>query len=303
MLEVHSALTGEPIAVLEDEEGAGDSVRVLKRRLAQKIGLTRFRLRLFEDNRPIDDNETISLKVVQLVILEFLPRDFEQEREVMMACQENDDKLLEEQLSQPRNPNFEDADGKTPFLYVASCHGSLKCVHLLIEAGAQIDQGLTHNGETIETPLHAAAGEGHIEVVRFLVESGANKDQRRPDDGATPLFVASEEGHIQVVRFLVESGANKDQGMTDDGETPLWVAAWKGHLEVVRFLVESGASKDQGKTNGETPLYQAARKGHVEVVRFLVESGACKDQGLPDDGETPLHVAVRKEHLKLSDFW
>ena len=36
-----------------------------------------------------------------------------------LACQENDDKLLEEQLSQPRNPNFEDADGKTP-LYVAT---------------------------------------------------------------------------------------------------------------------------------------------------------------------------------------
>ena len=119
MLEVHSALTGEPIAVLEDEEGADDSVKVLKQRLAQKIGLTRFRLRLIQDNRPIDDNETMSLKVVQLVILEFLPRDFEHEREVMMACQENDDKLLEEQLSQPRNPNFEDADGKTP-LYVAT---------------------------------------------------------------------------------------------------------------------------------------------------------------------------------------
>ena len=189
MLEVHSALTGEPIAVLEDEEGADDSVKVLKQRLAQKIGLTRFRLRLIQDNRPIDDNETMSLKVVQLVILEFLPRDFEQEREVMMACQANDDKLLEEQLSQPRNPNFQAADGKTP-LYVASRHGSLECVHLLIEAGAQIDQGMTDIGET---PLHAAAEEGHIEVVRFLVESGANKDQGATDDGATPLLVAAEE--------------------------------------------------------------------------------------------------------------
>ena len=114
MLEVHSALTGEPIAVLETEEGADDSVKVLKQRLAQKLGLTRFRLRLLQDNRPIDDNETMSPQVVQLVILEFLPPDFEQDRDVMMACQENDDKLLEKQLSQPRNPNFEDADGNTP---------------------------------------------------------------------------------------------------------------------------------------------------------------------------------------------
>ena len=88
MLEVHSALTGEPIAVLEDEEGAGDSVKVLKQRLAQKIGLTRFRLRLIQENRPIDDNETISLKVVQLVILEFLPPDFEHERDIILACRQ-----------------------------------------------------------------------------------------------------------------------------------------------------------------------------------------------------------------------
>ena len=113
-LEVLSALTGEPIAVLETEEGADCSVKVLKQRLAQKLGLTRFRLRLIQDNRPIDDNETMSLKVVQLVILEFMPPDFEQDKDVMMACQENDDKLLEEQLSQPRDPNFEDADDNTP---------------------------------------------------------------------------------------------------------------------------------------------------------------------------------------------
>ena len=285
MLEVHSALTGEPIAVLEDEEGADDSVKVLKQRLAQKIGLTWFRLRLIQDNRPIDDHETMNLKVVQLVILEFLPPDFEQERDVILACQENDDKLLEEQLSQPRNPNFEDADGKTP-LYVATNHGSLKCVHLLIEAGAQIDQGLTDLGET---PLHAAAEEGHIEVVRFLVESGANKDQGMTDDGETPLWVAAWKGHLEVVRFLVESGANKDQGMTD-GNTPLYQAARKGHVEVVQFLAESGADKEQGPTDdGETPLHVAVRKGHFEVVRFLVKSGANKDQG-KTDGATPLYM-------------
>ena len=235
MLEVHSALTGEPIAVLEDEEGVDDSVKVLKRRLAQKIGLTRFRLRLIQDNGPIDDNETMSLKVVQLVILEFLPRDFEQDRDVMMACQENDDKLLEEQLSQPRNPNFEDADGKTP-LYVATCHGSLECVRLLIEAGAQMNQGKTNE----EPPLFLAALRGHLEVVRFLVESGANKDQGTTD-GATPLHVAAWKGHVEVVRFLVESGANKDQSQRYDGATPLFIAAQEGHIEVVRFLIESGS--------------------------------------------------------------
>ena len=54
-----------------------------------------------------------------------------------------------------------------------------------------------------------AAHKGHLEVVRILVESGANKDQGNTDDGMTPLSIAAQEGHVEVVRFLVESGANK----------------------------------------------------------------------------------------------
>ena len=214
-------------------------------------------------------------QVAQLVILEFLPPDREQDRGIMVACEENDDKLLEQHLNQPRNPNFEDADQRHrcvrhPF------NGSLKCVSLLVEAGANKDQGTTDDGAT---PLLIAARNGHLEVVRFLVESGANKDQGTTNDGATPLFIAAHQGYLEVVRFLVESGANEDQGMTDYGGTPLYIAAVEGHLEVVRFQVESGANKDQGTTDdGTTPLFIAAQEGYLELVRFLVGSGANTDQ-------------------------
>ena len=219
MLEVLSAVTGESIAVFEEVDFAEGSVKALKQLLAQKIGVPRFRLRLLQDNCPLDDNQTLinnetcTLQVVQLVILEFQLPDREQDQGIMVACEENDNELLERHLNQPRNPNFEDANAMTP-LCVASLNGSLKCVYLLIEAGANQDKGTTDDGAT---PLYVAAEEGHLEVVRFLVESGANKDQGRTEPGATPLFIAAQEGHLEVVRFLVESGANKDQGRTDNG--------------------------------------------------------------------------------------
>ena len=219
MIEVLSAVTGDAIAVFEDEEIGDASVKALKQHLARKIGLPRFRLRLLHDNsRSLDDGQTLTLQVVQLVILEFLPPDTEQDRGIMVACQQNDDKLLEQHLNQPRNPNFEDANAMTP-LWAAARNGSLKCVSLLMEAGANKDQGTTDDGET---PLYIAALQGHHEVVRFLVKFGANKDQGTTDDGATPLFIAAQNGHLEIVRFLVESGANKDQGTTDDGATPLF---------------------------------------------------------------------------------
>ena len=115
MLEVLSAVTGESIAVFEEVDFAESSVKALKQRLAQKIGIPRFRLRLLQDNCPLDDNQTLTgdqiltLQVVQLVILEFQLPDREQDQGMMMACQQNDDKLLEQHLNQPRNPNSENA--------------------------------------------------------------------------------------------------------------------------------------------------------------------------------------------------
>eukprot|EP00434_Breviolum_minutum_P001184 symbB.v1.2.001036.t1/scaffold56.1/size371842/7 len=242
MLEVLSAGTGESVAVFEHAELADASVKALRQRLTQELGIPRFRLRLLQDNCLLDDNqtliddETLTHQVVQLVKLEFLPPDMEQDKGIMVACEGNDEKLLERHLNQPRSPNFEDAHAKTP-LFVAASNGSLKCILLLLEAGAEKDKGRVDTGAT---PLFIAADQGHLEVVRFLVESGANKDQGTTDNGLTPLLVAAGKGHLEVVRFLVESGANKDQASTDNEATPLLIAAANGHLEVVRFLVESG---------------------------------------------------------------
>ena len=79
MLELLSAVTGESIAVFEDDEIADASVKALKQRLARKIGLPRFRLRLLQDSCPLGDDQTFAMQVVQLVILEFLPPDREQD--------------------------------------------------------------------------------------------------------------------------------------------------------------------------------------------------------------------------------
>ena len=141
MLEVLSAVTGKSIAVFEEVDFAERSVKALNRHLAQKIGIPGFRLRLLQDNCPLDDDQTLiddqtlTLQVVQLVILNVLPPDREQDRRIMVACEENDDKFLEQNLNQPRDPNFEDANQVT-LLYAAASNGHLRCVSLLIEAGA-----------------------------------------------------------------------------------------------------------------------------------------------------------------------
>ena len=242
MLEVWNAASGQKITEFKDEEIAGASVKALKQRLAQELDISRFRLELLEGTCQLRDDQTSPPRVVQLVMQKFWPPG-EQDQEIMVACRENDDTLLEKHLNQPRSPNFQDANQITP-LYAAASGGSLKCVLLLLEAGAENDKGRVDTGET---PLFAAARNGHLEVVRFLVKSNANFHLGLADNGATPLFAAARNGHLEVVRFLVRSGANKDQGRTDNGETPLFIAVRHGHLEVARFLMRSGCNTDQTK--------------------------------------------------------
>ena len=168
MIEVLSAVTGESVAVFEHAELADTSVKALKQRLTQELGIPRFRLRLLQDNCQLDDNQTLiddqtlTHQLVQLVKMKFLPPDMEQDREIMVACRQNNDSLLEHCLNQPRSPNFEDSNAKTP-LFVAACNGSLKCALLLLEAGAEVDKGRVDTGST---PLFIAAEKGHLEVVR-----------------------------------------------------------------------------------------------------------------------------------------
>ena len=97
---------------------------------------------------------------------------------------------LEQQLNKPCSPNFQDANQTTP-LYAAARNGCLKCVLLLLEAGADKEK---RNGGTRATALYVAAANGHLEVVRLLVESGANMEQGTKDVGATSPFHSSSGG-------------------------------------------------------------------------------------------------------------
>ena len=91
MLEVLSAVTGESIAVFEEVDFTEGSVKALKQRLAHKIGIPRFRLRLLHDNCALDDDQTLiddqqfTLQVVQLVLLELQPPDREQDQGIMVG--------------------------------------------------------------------------------------------------------------------------------------------------------------------------------------------------------------------------
>ena len=298
MIEVLSAVSGEPVAVVNAQEFEGQPVQVLKKCLEAQTGLPRFRQRLLSAGGEEITGNSISLSHdLQLLLLEYLPPDAEQDEKLAVACSDNNAEEVEKLLCQPRNPNAKiRSDGRTA-LHCAAENGNLDCARLLLEAGAE--KGVKAKGKA---PLHLAASNGHTEMVRVLLESGAEKDATERY-GATPLHLAANKGRSEVVRVLLDSGAAKDQ-VTDDGRTPLHIAAEFGRLEVARLLLDAGAEIEQptADEHGMTPLHWAAYGGHLKVVRLLLEAGCDKRKTSKPFDETPLQLALSVGHGEVASL-
>ncbi len=130
------------------------------------------------------------------------------------------------------------------------------------------------------TPLIRAVKIGNLKAVKILVENGADINQGSKGDGS-PLIEAAKLGHMPIVKYLVEQKANVNIHVVGD-ETPLIRAAWNGHLNIVKYLVEHGADVNMTVREGGYRLgnekrnaLRMAKKGkHKDVIAYLISKGA-----------------------------
>ena len=109
-MEVRFLASGEMLTALDQNEFDGKTGREIKQTLAAHVGVSRFRQRLYVEDgfREIQDDEVFGSAPVQvqLVMLEFLPPDAEEDKQMISACIRNDSASLEQSLQGPRNPNL-----------------------------------------------------------------------------------------------------------------------------------------------------------------------------------------------------
>lgn len=152
-------------------------------------------------------------------------------------------------------------------------------------------------GETILTPLQAAACAGRARIVKQLLESEANPDLPT-SKGTAPLFLALNNSREDVVRLLVEAGAKLD--VTDrEGNTALMVATKQGNLSLTEFLLKNGASLQHKNLQGETALMLAP---DVRLAQTLVSAGANLS-AKNNNGDTALQIATRNGNADTARFF
>ena len=170
--------------------------------------------------------------------------------------------------------------GKRTALCMASRSGSVECVRLLLEAGA--DPNLTAaNGDM--APLSQAR---KLECAKLLVEHGA-KVNAVNSVGATALSTKTQFRQVDTCRYLLEQGARMDLYSANRGP-PLVDAVRYEAFNLITLFLNHGAGIEEADAKGYTPLIMAVKLKKLKMVRFLLEKGAnpeTKDL----TGQTALH--------------
>lgn len=93
-------------------------------------------------------------------------------------------------------------EGRQRALAVASQHGHVEIVRLLLDAGEDPNRYGPVGGHSHATPLHQAALAGHEDVVRLLVDRGARLDIEDIHHRSTPRGWAEYAGRSAVADYL-----------------------------------------------------------------------------------------------------
>ncbi|XP_025161946.1 histone-lysine N-methyltransferase EHMT2 isoform X3 [Harpegnathos saltator] len=194
------------------------------------------------------------------------------------------------------NHTFRDYAHRTS-LHIAADKGHLSCVHVLVQAGAQVDV-MDRNQLT---PLMLAANKGKADVVRYLVRIGADVTLKG-EDGMTALHMAAKSGHLEVCKIiLTECKVPRTlvDSVDDGGWTSLIWACEFCHTDVARFLLDKKCDPLIRDAEQNIALHWSAFSGSSEITEMLLNEG-CDVNAVNVHGDTPLHIAARQDQYAVS---
>lgn len=124
-----------------------------------------------------------------------------------------------------------------------------------------------------QTPLMAAAVFATPKIVSILIERGADVNQGALSDGQTALMRAALSDNVETLSTIIEKGAAVD-ARTVEGNTALMYAAKHGYIGVVRRLIESGCEVNATNKAGNVAMDFASHNQQYEVAKVLQEKGS-----------------------------
>lgn len=240
---------------------------------------------------------------------------WEEQEQLLWACHEGYDILVEILLDQGVHADCRDDAGRTP-LAIASEHGHDTIARRLLENDA-----IPGSKDIIgQTPLSYALENGHKELAYLLSEKDPSLLSFRDLFGRSPLLLSSGIYDHLVTNLIVDAAcedrsssevASRElalveetiSGMDPDllrqigGKCLLW-AVRNDHRHVVNHLLLIGVDPNFKDSLGTTPLAAAAKENNEALAKSLLDSGANPNR---EDriGRTPLSWALFRQNYRL----
>jgi phosphoglycolate phosphatase-like HAD superfamily hydrolase len=160
---------------------------------------------------------------------------------------------------------------------IAAYQGDMKALRSL-----SLQEILSKEDDTHNTPLIWACEAGHETVVRHLLERISKEDQSlmqryvnmRGYQGATAISRAARRGHVPIIQGLLlgeRKGVVNTNIPNDKLQYPLHVAAFRQHHTIVETLLQAGADPHVVDHKGRTP-YEDTKCPNIRTVLSSVLS-------------------------------
>ena len=177
-------------------------------------------------------------------------------------------------------------ENQTP-LYLACRSGSIECVEILLNAGANANIKTT----CLDTPLMCASEMGHVEIIKLLIEKGKSDLLARDKDGKNALIYAVINGQIQIASILIRLGVSFN----------LYDIYFFYLLFKVIFFVVTHLLFFRTDSSGNTPLHYAAAYGWPNLVKYLIEIGADPN-AMNSWNYPPASIAMLKQQFEIANY-
>jgi len=179
----------------------------------------------------------------------------------------------------------------TPLLYAKG----KETVNLLIEKGADINQGIGHLNA-----LRQFMWSQKKELAEYLLEKGATLPEIGTRESDYLLFDSFKSGSIKILeKYLLLGFSPLFENETKSNL--LHLASESNSAELIERLINLGVPIDAANIFGYSPLHIAALKGNAQVVRLFIEKGVDINMRTRD-GKTPFNLAVEAKKEETVEY-
>lgn len=169
----------------------------------------------------------------------------------ILACGEGNIHIIREAILAGVDINAIDSEGNTSLSF-AAYWGQTDVVHLLIEAGAELELKDEQNGWT---PLIAAIHLGHAEIVKVLIQAGANIHVLYKEQTTLMYAINRAFEATNIISYLLPQNCLL-------------------YLKIIKKLIKAGVDVNAKNPEGKTALAIAKQQKKIEIVKILIDAGA-----------------------------